>query len=323
MIAGVVGFFVVLRGQTFAAHALPLCGFPAVAAAQLFGLSLLASIAGFAVIGAWGVTTLGRRTRRDAATALWLVFILALGDLLLSRLHAYSRAVYGLLFGQILGASQADLVLIAAVGGVRLLAVLLLFRPLLLGTLSPDLLAAAGLSPGRLDFVFLVILALASSAALPVVGALLIFSLMVGPASAARMLTDRPIKAMLISVAFSLVTIWAALLLSALCDWPVGFFVGTIAAAWYPLGRLVGRGGRRQPGTPRVRCKGPLRIRRSSHDQTPARRHLRVRSRIKVADASQPWDAHPFPHVVPVLAGLCRRAFGSGSRLARGPCGRG
>jgi zinc/manganese transport system permease protein len=71
----------------------------------------------------------------------------------------------------------------------------------------------------------------------PVTGALLIFSLMIGPPAAARSLTSRPGLAMILSVAIALVTVWAAIAASYLYNWPVGFFVGALAALSYGTGR--------------------------------------------------------------------------------------
>ena len=79
----------------------------------------------------------------------------------------------------------------------------------------------------------------ATAVTVPVVGALLVFSLMVGPASAARSLVARPMPAMALSVGLALVTAWASIALSYLADWPVGFFVGALGAVWYALGRVV------------------------------------------------------------------------------------
>lgn len=139
-VAGVVGFFVVLRGSAFPAHAIPKGAFAGAAGASLLGVSTLAGLAVFSLLGALGIGALGRRTRHDVATV-------------------------------------------------------------------------------------------------PVVGALLIFSLMIGPPAAARSVTSRPLAAMALSAAVALVTMWAAIAASCLCNWPVGFFVGTLAALSYGAGR--------------------------------------------------------------------------------------
>ncbi|MDX5930209.1 metal ABC transporter permease [Acidiphilium acidophilum] len=235
--AGLVGFFVVVRGSSFAAHALPLSTFPGAAAAAWLGINEIAGLVIFALLGVIGIDALSRRGRPEVATALTLVLLLGLGTLFLSQTAEYSQEVYGLLFGQILGIGARDIAPIAVVCALAAGAIVLLFRPLLLGSVSRELAQARGAAPGRLDLAFLIILAMASAVALPVVGALLVFSLMVGPASAARNLTDRPGLALGLSVMLSLIIGWAAIALSYVTNWPVGFFVGGFGAVAYALGR--------------------------------------------------------------------------------------
>jgi len=149
----------------------------------------------------------------------------------------YSQATYALLFGEVLGVSSSDLTPVAAVSAVSILLVALLFRPLLLSSVSPELGEARGVSARRMELLFLSIVALATATALPVVGTLLVFSLMVGPASAARAVTNQPVRAMLLSAVISLVIIWAAIILGFVSDWPIGFFVGSLSAVAYGAGR--------------------------------------------------------------------------------------
>jgi zinc/manganese transport system permease protein len=237
VVAGAVGFFVVLRGSSFAAHALPLGTFPGAAAASLLGVSDLVGLVAFAGLGVLGISQFGRRGRHEVAVALTLVTLLGLGTLFLSMTREYSPQVYALLFGEVLGVSAEEILPVALLGALSVVLILLLFRPLLLDALSPDLAAARGISHGWIEFGFLSVLALATAMALPVVGALLVFSLMVGPAAAARALTDRPLAALLLSVALALLAVWASIALSYVSDWPVGFFVGTLGAVLYALGR--------------------------------------------------------------------------------------
>lgn len=249
VVAGCVGFFVVIRGASFAAHALPLGTFPGAAAASLLGISPLAGMVAAAAAGVVGIAWLGRRGRHEVATALCLVMLLGLGALLLSMTTEYSQAVYALLFGEVLGVSDSDLLTVAVISTACVVLVVLLFRPLLLGSVSADLIEAQRVSSRHVELAFLGILALATVMALPVVGALLVFSLMVGPACAARSLSSRPGPAVLLSVAFSLVTVWVAIALSYVSDWPVGFFVGVIGAFLYGAGWVWIRA--------RTRCRAP------------------------------------------------------------------
>jgi zinc/manganese transport system permease protein len=241
IVAGVVGYFVVVRGTTFAAHALPLGTFPGAAMAHVLGISDFLGLGLFAALGVLGISQLGRHGRHDVATALSLVMLLGLGALFLSLSGQYSQEVYALLFGQVLGVPGAALLPVAGLGALVVGATLVLFRPLLLSAVSPDLAAARGISPRVMEIAFLALVAAATVMALPVVGALLVFSLMVGPPAAARALTGRPFAALLLSVLLALVTAWAAIALSYLSDWPIGCFVGAFAAVWCGTGRLARR----------------------------------------------------------------------------------
>lgn len=238
IVAGVVGFFVVIRGGAFAAHALPLGSVPGAAVANLLGINELFGVIAFAGAGVIGISQLGQRARHDVATALCLVTLLGLGVLFLSMMTEYSQGVYALLFGEVLGISTSQIAPIAVMSVISIAAIAVMFRPLLLSSLSPDLAEARGVSNQRMELWFLTILAFATSVALPVVGALLVFSLIVGPASAARSLTDRPLVAVVLSAGISVITVWAAISLSYVSNWPVGFFVGSIGAVSYAMGRV-------------------------------------------------------------------------------------
>lgn len=236
--AGIVGFFVVLRGASFAAHALPLGAFPGAAAASLLGVSPLLGLLVFSGLGVAGISQLSRHGRRDFATALSLVMLLGLGALFLSRTTRYFQAVYALLFGEVLGVGSADLWPTAVLSVLSVALIAALFRPLLLSSVSGDLARTRGLPPGLMDLLFLGVMGIVTAMALPVVGALLVFSLLVGPASAARALTDRPVEAMLLSAALALATVWAAIALAFWTNWPIGFFVGGLSMVAYAGGRM-------------------------------------------------------------------------------------
>ena len=170
VVAGIVGFFVVIRGVSFAAHALPLSAFPGAAAANLIGVNPLIGLLVFSGLGVTGISQLARGGRRDLATALSLVMLLGLGALFLSRTTEYFQAVYALLFGEVLGVSNEDLGPVAALGAVSVALVVILFRPLLLNSVSAELGEARGVSARLMEVLFLGVLALATSMALPVVG---------------------------------------------------------------------------------------------------------------------------------------------------------
>ena len=236
-VAGVVGFFVVLRGSAFPAHAIPKGAFAGAAGASLLGVSTLLGLAVFSLLGALGIGALGRRARNDVATALALVIMLALGAAFLSRTTQYEPEIFSLLFGEVLGVSTTQLLPVAALGAACIVAIAVLYRPLMLTSAVPEIADARGVRGHRLQVCFLIVVALATAMTVPVTGALLIFSLMIGPPAAARSFTSRPQAAMLGSVVIALVTVWAAIAASYTWNWPVGFFVGTLAALSYLTGR--------------------------------------------------------------------------------------
>jgi zinc/manganese transport system permease protein len=237
VVAGVVGFFIVLRGMAFVADAVPQGAFAGAAGASLVGINTLIGLVVASLIGALGIGWLGRRGRRDVATALALVMMLGLGALFLSFSVEYGPEIYSLLFGEVLGVSANEIAPIAVLGALCVGAVLVLYRPLLLASVMPELAEARGVRSRRMEMWFLVVVALATSLTLPVVGALLIFSLMIGPPAAARSITDQPMRAMMLSVLFAVGTVWVAIAASYDTNWPVGFFVGAIGAGCYAAGR--------------------------------------------------------------------------------------
>ena len=193
---------------------------------------------------------LGRRGRQDVATALTLTFMLGLGALFLSVGSEYASQVYSLLFGEVLGISTTELIPTAVLAVICVAAIAFLYRPLMLSSVLSDVAEARGISRTRIELLFLLVVALATTMTVPVVGTLLIFSLMIGAPAAARSFTDRPLAAMALSVAIALVAVWVAIAVSYETNYPVGFFVGAVSAFCYAAGRawtaLRGRRGERR-----------------------------------------------------------------------------
>jgi zinc/manganese transport system permease protein len=240
VVAGIVGFFAVLRGSTFAAHAIPNGAFAGAAGASLLGINVIWGLAVFAVAGAFGIGALGdRKARHDVVTALTLVVMLGLGALFVSISTQYAEETYALLFGEVFGVSRSEVLPILGLGAASAVAIGVAFRPLMLTSALPEVAEARGVSTRRVDLYFLVVMALAASMTVPVVGALLMFSLMIGPAAAARSVTARPGVAMALSVAIALATVWLSIALSYQTNWPLGFFVGVIGAAFYLVGQVA------------------------------------------------------------------------------------
>jgi zinc/manganese transport system permease protein len=238
VVGGAVGFFVVLRGSAYAAHAIPNGSFAGAAAASLIGVNTLIGLGVFSFGAALGIGLLGRRGRNDVATALTLVFMLGLGALFLNFTVEYAPEVYSLLFGEVLGIGSNQLGPTIGLAIASLIALAVLYRPLLLTTVLPESAEARRLPTFTIQIAFLLMLALATTMTVPVVGTALIFSVMIGPPAAARSLTARPHVAVALSVAIALAVVWAAIALSYRTNWPVGFFVGTGSAAAYTVGRM-------------------------------------------------------------------------------------
>jgi zinc/manganese transport system permease protein len=237
VVAGVVGFFVVARGSAFVAHALPQSAFTGAAAAYLIGINTAFGMGAFALASAFGIAWLGKRGRHDVVTALALVLLLGTGELFLSYSVEYAQAIYSLLFGEVLGVSTNEILPTAIVSISAIVAVAVMYRPLMLTSVLPEIGEARGVRGHRMEILFLIIVALATTAAVPVVGALLMFSLMIGPPAASRCFTDNPLATIALSVALALMTVWASLAIAYERNWPVGFLVGTISAAVYVIGR--------------------------------------------------------------------------------------
>src|SRR5580698_6091329 len=210
VVAGTVGFFVVLRGSTFAAHSIPQGAFTGAAGAALIGASTLLGVGVFSLLGVLAIARWGRRGHQDVVVALSLVTLLGIGSLFLSMSTEYAEQTFSLLFGEPLAVSSADLWPTAVIGAACILMVLFLYRSLLLSSVAPELPAAKGIGPGRIELMFLLAVGAVTTMDLPVVGALLVFSLMIGPPAAARFVTDRPARAMAVSGALGLVTVWVS-----------------------------------------------------------------------------------------------------------------
>jgi zinc/manganese transport system permease protein len=249
ILAGAVGYFIVLRGQSFAAHTLSQVGFPGAAAGALVHVSPLLGLLVFCTGSALGIGFMGRsldagRRSESAVIGTILAFSLGLG-LFFFRLYAGSaQGVYSFLFGTILGISDGDVAVTAVVAATGLLVVGAMARPLLFASIDAEVAQARGVPVRAVSIAFLVLVALAVAQAVQIVGTLLIFALLVAPAAAAMQLTVRPWRGLVLSVLLSLLLTWAGLAVAYFTVYPVGFFVTTLAFGTYlalRLGRALGR----------------------------------------------------------------------------------
>jgi zinc/manganese transport system permease protein len=243
VMAGVVGVFVVLRGLAFASHTLANIGFAGAAGAVVIGIDPVFGLLAFTLLGALGMGAFGRRiTEHDIGVGVVLASALGLGILFISLYHGYSTDAYAILFGDVLGVSQQEVLVAAAVGIVALLVIGAMFRPLLFATVDEEIARAKGLPVRIINIVFLGMLALAVAEAVQIVGVLLIFALLVTPAAIAEQVTTRPTRMLLVSVLLALLFTWGGLVVAYYLPYPLGFFITTISFGTYLIVRLVRNG---------------------------------------------------------------------------------
>ncbi len=234
VVAGMIGYFVVLRQSSFAGHALSHIGFAGAAGAVVVGVSPVLGLLGFTVVAAIGIGLLGARLRgRDVTIGIVMAWTLGLGVLFLSLYSGYATQAYAILFGEILGISVRDVAVTVVAGAVSLVALAVLYRPLLFASVDEEVAQARGLPVRGLSVVFLVVLAIAVSEAVQVVGVLLIFALLVTPAAIAERLTTTPGRGLLVSAALSLAFTWGGLFISYYVAYPVSFFITSLAFGSY------------------------------------------------------------------------------------------
>lgn len=239
IVAGVVGYFVVVRRLSFAAHALSHVGFAGAAGAVLVGINPLFGLLAFTSGGGLAMAALGRKAAsRDVQIGTVLAFMLGLGVLFINLYEGYAAEAYSLLFGEILGISLTDVYVTLATAILLLVVVGIFYRRLLFASLDEDVAEARGISMLRISMVFMLLIAVATSIAVQVVGVLLIFALMVTPAAIAQRLAKRPGQAIAISVGVALFSTWAGLILSYYLPYPVSFFITSLVFGLYLLVRF-------------------------------------------------------------------------------------
>ena len=242
VLCGAVGYFVVLRGLSFATDTLTHVGFAGASAAVVIGLSPVVGLLGLTAAMAVALGTLEQRLRgRDVVIGMILVLSLGLGLLFLRLYSGYSNETYALLFGAILALSGRDVAVVAAGALVALAALTLLFRPLLYASLDDELAQARGVPVRAVSVGFLLVLAVAVAAANQVIGALLAVALLVAPAATAQRLTIRPPATLLLSVGIALAVTWTGLALAYWLPYPVSFFITSLSTLAYLGARALTR----------------------------------------------------------------------------------
>jgi zinc/manganese transport system permease protein len=243
--AAAVGWYMVLRRQSFAGHTLSLMAFPGATGAALIGLPvslgyyLACGMAALAMGQTVRASTRGFGSETAVIGTVQTVG-LAAGYLFLSLNSAILSGTETLLFGTFLGVTQGQVLTLLVIGVVGLALLAAGARPLLFSTVDRELAHASGIPVATLDVLFLLLLALAVAATSQITGVLLVFAVLVAPPAAAQQLTSRPLAGLLLGILFALLVVWLGLAAAYFSPWPVGFYTTTFAFAVYVIARLVG-----------------------------------------------------------------------------------
>jgi zinc/manganese transport system permease protein len=241
--AGVTGWFMVIRRQTFAGHTLSIIAFPGAAAASLVGLPIMVGYFGFCAFGALALAAIAGSRRslgaESAAIGSLQALALALGFLFVSLYHGVLNSLDSLLFGTFLGITERQVAVLLIVAVVTITFVAAAARPLFFASVDADVARAGGVPVKLLGFGFLLVLGLSVAETSQITGALLVFALLVTPAATAQQLTTRPSLGVALSIAIALAVTWLGLALAYFSIYPVGFYVTSLSFALHLLVRVI------------------------------------------------------------------------------------
>ena len=248
--SGLVGYFVVVRQSAFAAHALAHIGFPGATAAVLVGVPVMLGLSTFCILGGLAIGLLGQRAaRREVATGTVLSLATALGVLFNSLASRSTSTVTSVLFGNLLAITRDQLAVFAVFTALLALGVGIVARPLTFASVDPQVAQARGVPVRALGIVFVVLLALAVTMAVQVVGTLLLFALVVTPSATALLLTPRPGRVMALGALLAAGAVWVGLTLSAMFNLPPSFFIVAVAVVTWLVTLVLTRDRHRSAGS--------------------------------------------------------------------------
>lgn len=240
VIAAIIGYFLLIRGLTFAGHALSEIGFTGAAGALVLGINPLYGLLFFTIISGVGIGVLGKRLReRDLTVGILMMFMLGLGSLFIALYNGYAQRAYSILFGTILGISRSDVIITLVFSLIAIAAVMSIFRPLLFSSFDQEVAEARGLPVKFISIIFLILLAITVSMSVQVVGVILIFTLLVGPAATAIRLVHEPIRAILLSIILAVLYTWLGIFFAFSGTIPVSFYIAAISFMVYLPVRLI------------------------------------------------------------------------------------
>jgi zinc/manganese transport system permease protein len=271
IVSGAIGYFMVLRRQSFVGHTLALIGFPGAAGATWLGVSTQFGYFGFCVAGALiiaalpgagrATTGLGASGEESAIIGTVQGFALACGFLFVSLYKGFLSGLNNLLFGTLTGVADKQVLVLLLAGAGCLIVLAVIARPLLFASVDPDVARALGVPVRLVGATFLILLGAAAAGASQITGSLLVFALLVAPAAAASRLTARPALGLALSVAIAVAVTWLGEGIAFFSPYPIGFWVTTLAFGVFLIAagyRAVSdRLARRAPALPRVAVGSP------------------------------------------------------------------
>lgn len=240
--AGVMGYFTIVRHSTFAAHALAHIGLPGATGAVLLGLPVSLGLGVFALGGALVIGALGKRaSQREIATGTVLAFATGLG-LFFARLStSATQQMQSILFGSILTITNTQVIGFVIFDVVLIALLALIYRPLLFSSLDEQVAQAKGVPIALMNVAFMAVMAGVVTIAVPAVGTLLVFALVITPAATSNILTSSPFRSMVLASVLCLISIWGGLVLSAMFPAPPSFIIVTISTLFWAVAKLVER----------------------------------------------------------------------------------
>jgi zinc/manganese transport system permease protein len=242
ILGAVVGYFVIIRRVSFAAHALAHIGFTGATGAALFALSPLEGMLFISVLAGVTMGATGNRLQRsDVAIGMTLSICLGVGMLFLALYRGFSGQASAILFGNIFGVSRQQIVQTTVLSVVSLGTLLAFSRKLFFASVQPDLAEARGISLSTLSIVFMVVLAVSVTLASQVVGVLLVFTLVIGPAGIAARFCRSFWSGLTTSVVIALFAVWSGILLACATSWPPSFWITAILFGLYLITETVCR----------------------------------------------------------------------------------
>ncbi len=243
LVAGPIGWFMVLRRQTFAGHTLAVVGFPGAAGAALVGVSAVYGYFAFCVTAALVIAAVprarqGASSEESAVIGTTQAFALACGFLFVTLYAGNLNGLDSLLFGNFLGITTTQVVVLAVVAAVGLVVLGAIARPLLFASVDPEVAESRGVPVQAVSVLFLVLLGVAAAETSQITGSLLVFALLVLPAATAQVLTPRPGASLGLAVALALGVTWVGLAVAYFTPYPIGFWITSVAFGAYLLAHL-------------------------------------------------------------------------------------